>query len=172
MENSPEKNPTGENCIGGLLSCEELLAVQSCAAGEGTRHDLQLLGWEDTFSSNNPTEEGFVNLMKGLPPLYVENIPTIGGRKLFNKRSQKIRKQLEKEYPTGVTVCTPFIMQRCSLFGAYLLSEGFLQYHGTLRLGEQKVPFHFWCRKGRIILPKVKIASEAQYISCIDAGLI
>ena len=171
MENSPKKNPT-ENRIGGLLSCEELLAVQSCAAGEGTRHHLQLLGWEDTFFSSDTSEEGFVNLQKGLPPLYIENLPPIGGRKHFNKRSQKIRKELQKEGVAGVTICTPFIMQRCSLFGAWLLQENWLQYHGTLRLEGQKVPLHFWCKEGRIILPKVKLRSQAQYQACVNAGLI
>jgi hypothetical protein len=158
------------NRFEGLFSPEELAALKELL--EGGLVDLSIFGWGDTYSLVAPDEEGFVNIQVGrLPPLHIDSsLPMKGGRKAFNKLSQRLRKQIQggERRPA----CTPFIMQRVSLYGGWLLQEGFLQFHGTLRLGGEKIPLHFWFRKGVIILPKVKLKSEAQYRACVEAGLI
>ena len=159
-----------------LLSEEELRALQAleeeAALEEGGEVNLSIFGWQDTYSLLSPEEEGFVNIqVERLPPLYIDNsLPLQGGRKAFNKLSQKLRKQIS--LGEARSVCTPFIMARLSLFGAYLVQGGWRQFHGTLRLGGEKIPLHFWCRKGVIILPKVKLRNESQYRACVEAGLI
>ena len=158
------------NAFERLLSEEELEALQALEAGEEV--NLAIFGWQDTYSLVAPDEEGFVNVKEAnLPRLYIDNSLLLqGGRKAFNKVSQRLRKQISLGEHRAV--CTPFIMQKVSLYGAWLLQENWLQFHGTLRMEGEKIPLHFWCRNGIVILPKVKLRSQAQYQACLSAGLI
>ena len=156
-----------------LFSPEELGALEDLEAGKEV--NLIPLGWQDTYSLLSPNDEGFINIeVERLPPLYIDNsLPMEGGRKAFNKKSQKLRKQIS--LGESRPACTPFIMARLSLFGAYLVQGGWRQFHGTLRLEGEKIPLHFWFRVmlvEQIILPKLKLKSEAQYRACVDANLI
>lgn len=165
---------TDANCIKNLLSLPELAALKAAMARKLSIKDLDLLGWGDTYSPETPDEEGFVNVPDmNLRPVHITTVPLSGGRREINKISNKARKEVQKYVP--MPAATVFIMQKVTLFGAYLLAEGFLQYHCTLRFEEEgvKVPLHFWSKDGEeIILPKLKISSLAQYQAAVKYGWV
>ena len=163
------------SCIRNLLSLRELAALEAAMAREPSAQDLDTLGWGNTYSPETPEEEGFLNVEdRNLRPVHITTVPLQGGRKQINKISSKARKEVQKYIP--MPAATPFIMQRVTLFGAYLLSLGYVQYHTTLRFEEEgvKVPLHFWSRgeEGDIILPKLKISSLAQYQAVVKYGWV
>ena len=152
-----------------LLSKKELDTRNSLL--QGREADLTILGWQSTYSIENPDDEGFINVTGDLPMLHTESPVLEGGRKAFNKASGKLRKKLQKEME-GIVIATPFIMQRLSLYGAWLVCEGYTQFHATLSLEGERIPLHFWAKSGPVFLPKLKISNEAQYWACLSAGLI
>lgn len=162
------------SCIRNLLSLPELAAIEAAIARELSTKDLDLLGWGDTYSSESPDEEGFLNVKdEDLRPIHITTVPLSGGRKAINKISAKARKEVQKYVP--MPAASPFIMGKVTLFGAYLLSLGYVQYHTTIRFEEEgvKVPLHFWSKDGEeIILPKLKISSLAQYQAVIKYGWV
>ena len=161
------------NCIKALLSLPELAALEAAMARKPSPQDLNTLGWGDTYSPETPEEEGFLNVKdEDLRPIHITTVPLSGGRKEINKVSNKARKAVQKFVPQPAA--TPFIMQKVTLFGAYLLSIGCLQYHCTIRFDEGvKVPLHFWSRDGEeVILPKLKISSLTQYQAVVKYGWV
>lgn len=163
-----------QNCIRALLSLPELAALEAAMAREPSQENLLTLGWGDTYSPESPNEEGFLNVKdEDLRPIHITTVPLSGGRKQINKISNKARKAVQKHVP--MPAATPFIMQKVTLFGAYLLSLGYLQYHTTIRFEEEgvKVPLHFWSRDGEeVILPKLKISSITQYETAVKYGWV
>lgn len=168
-----EKTVIDSSCIRALLSLPELAAIEAAIARQPSTKDLDLLGWGDTYSPETPEEEGFLNVKdENLRPVHITTVPLSGGRKEINKISAKARKEVQKFVP--MPCATVFVMQKVTLFGAYLLSLGYLQYHTTIRFEEEgvKVPLHFWSTggEGDIVLPKLKISNLAQYQAVVKYG--
>ena len=162
------------SCIRNLLSLPELAALEAAMAREPSEEHLKTLGWGDTYSPETPSEEGFLNVPDGnLRPIHITTVPLTGGRRQINKISSKARKEVQKFVP--MPAASIFVMGKVTLFGAYLLSLGYLQYHTTIRFEVEgvKVPLHFWSEDGEeIILPKLKISNLAQYKAVVKYGWV
>ena len=143
-----------DNVFSKFFSPGELAALKELL--EGGLVDLSIFGWGDTYSIENPDDEGFINVKGDLPMLHTESPVLEGGRMAFNKASGKLRKKLQKEME-GIVIATPFVMQRLSLYASWLVCEGYTQFHATLSLEGERIPLHFWAKSGPVFLPKLKI---------------